>query len=87
MKNNSIDLISAKERNVIVCGTDLKSNSTAELTWALILGLARNVREEVENMYQGYWQSTLGYDLKGKTLGIIGLGKIGSQVEIGRAHV
>jgi D-3-phosphoglycerate dehydrogenase len=44
------------------------------------LGLARNLREEAENMYQGYWQTTLGHELKGKTLGIIGLGKIGAQV-------
>jgi D-3-phosphoglycerate dehydrogenase len=80
MRNKSIDLLSAKENNILVCGTESNSNSTAELTWALILGLARNIREEAENMYQGYWQSTLGCDLKGKTLGIIGLGKIGSQV-------
>ena len=69
-----------------MCGTDSNSNSTAELTWALILGLSRNIREEAENMYQGYWQTTLGFDLKGKTLGIIGLGRIGSQVaKIGSA--
>jgi len=80
MRNKSIDLLAAKERNILVCGTDSNSNSTAELTWTLILGLARNVREEAENMYQGYWQTTLGHDLSGKTLGIIGLGKIGSQV-------
>jgi len=80
MRNKFIDLLTAKEKNILVCGTDSNSNSTAELTWALILGLARNLREESENMYQGYWQSTLGYDLKGKTLGIIGLGKIGSLV-------
>jgi D-3-phosphoglycerate dehydrogenase len=80
MRNKSIDLLAAKEKNIIVCGTDTNTNSTAELTWALILGLVRNIREESENMYQGYWQTTLGYDLKGKTLGIIGLGKIGSQV-------
>ena len=55
-------------------------NPTAELTWALILGLARNLREETENMYQGYWQTTLGTELKGKTLGVIGLGKQGTQV-------
>jgi D-3-phosphoglycerate dehydrogenase len=80
MRNKSIDLVTAKEKNILICGTDSNSNSTAELTWALILGLVRNIREEVENMYQGYWQTTLGYDLKGKTLGIIGLGNIGSQV-------
>jgi len=80
MRNKSIDLVTAKEKNILICGTDSNSNSTAELTWALILGLVRNIREEAENMYQGYWQTTLGYDLKGKTLGIIGLGNIGSQV-------
>ena len=80
MRNKSIDLVTAKEKNILVCGTDSNSNSTAELTWALILSLVRNIREESENMYQGYWQTTLGYELKGKTLGIIGLGKIGSQV-------
>jgi phosphoglycerate dehydrogenase-like enzyme len=80
MRNKSIDFLTAKEKKISVCGTDLGSNSTAELTWALILGLARNLREESENMYQGYWQTTLGYELKGKTLGIIGLGKIGAQV-------
>jgi phosphoglycerate dehydrogenase-like enzyme len=80
MKNKSIDFLAAKEKKVLICGTELNSNSTAELTWALILGLVRNLREETENMYQGYWQTTLGRELKGKTLGIIGLGKIGIQV-------
>ena len=80
MKNKSIDFLAAKEKKVLICGTELNSNSTAELTWALILGLVRNLRIETENMYQGYWQTTLGYELKGKTLGIIGLGKIGIQV-------
>jgi D-3-phosphoglycerate dehydrogenase len=80
MRNKSIDFLTAKEKNILVCGTDSSSNSTAELTWALILGLARNLREEAENMYQGYWQTTLGHELKDKTLGIIGLGKIGVQV-------
>ena len=80
MRNKSIDLVTTKEKNILVCGTDSNSNSTAELTWALILNLVRNIREESENMYQGYWQTTLGYELKGKTLGIIGLGRIGSQV-------
>ena len=80
MRNKSIDFTTAKEKKIIVCGTDSNSNSTTELTWALILGLARNLKEEADNMYQGYWQTTLGYELKGKTLGIMGLGKIGSQV-------
>ena len=80
MQNKSIDFLTAKEKKILICGTDSSSNSTAELTWALILGLARNLREELENMYQGYWQTTLGYELKGKTLGIIGLGKIATKI-------
>jgi len=51
--NKSIDFLTTKEKKILVCGTDSSSNSTAELTWALILGLARNLREEAENMYQG----------------------------------
>ena len=60
MRNKSIDLETCKQKNITVCGTDMHPNPTAELTWALILGLARNIREETENMYQGYWQTTVG---------------------------
>ena len=85
-KNKSIDLSAAKKRKIIVCGTDSNINPTPELTWALILGLARNFKEEIDNMYQGYWQTTIGVELKGKILGLIGLGKVGSQVaKIGKA--
>ena len=86
LKNKSIDLVSAKKRKIIVSGTESNTNPTPELTWALILGLARNLKEEIDNMYQGYWQSTIGVELKGKILGLIGLGKVGSQVaKIGKA--
>ena len=86
MRNKAIDLEAAKQRKIIVCGTEINSNPTAELTWALILGLARNLKEEIDNMYQGYWQTTVGFELKGKILGLIGLGKVGSQVaKIGKA--
>jgi len=86
MRNKAIDLQAAKENNIKVCGTDMHPNPTAELTWALILGLARNIRQETENMFQGYWQTTLGTELKGKVLGIAGLGKQGSQVAaVGKA--
>ena len=86
MRNKSIDLEEAKKRNIIVCGTDINSNPTAELTWALILGLVRNIKQETDNMFQGYWQTTIGLELKGKILGLIGLGKIGCQVaKIGKA--
>ena len=86
MRNKAIDLEEAKKRNIIICGTEIHSNPTAEITWALILGLIRNMKQEVDNMFQGYWQTTIGLELKGKVLGIIGLGKIGSQVaKIGKA--
>ena len=80
MRNNAIDLETAKKNKIIVCGTDINSNPAAEITWALILGLFRNMKQEVDNMFQGYWQTTIGLELKGKLLGLIGLGKIGTQV-------
>ena len=80
MRNKSIDLESAKKKNIIVCGTEINSNPAAEITWALILGLYRNMKQEIDNMFQGYWQTTVGFELKGKMLGLIGLGKIGTQV-------
>ena len=85
-RNNAIDLEAAKKRKIIVSGTEININPTPELTWGLILGLARNFKEEIDNMYQGYWQTTVGVELKGKILGLIGLGRVGSQVaKIGKA--
>ena len=80
MRNKAIDFDSIKKRKIIVSGTEINANPAAELTWTLILGLARNVKAEIDNMYQGYWQTTIGIELKGKILGLIGLGKVGSQV-------
>ena len=80
MRNNAIDLEIANQKNIIVCGTDINPNPAAEITWALILGLLRNMKQEIDNMFQGYWQTTIGFELKGKMLGLIGLGKIGTQV-------
>ena len=85
-RNKAIDLEAAKKRKIIVSGTEININPTPELTWGLILGLARNFKEEIDNMYQGYWQTTVGVELKGKILGLIGLGRVGSQVaKIGKA--
>jgi len=80
LRNKAIDIGAAKKRKVIVCGTEMNIHPTPELTWCLLLGLARNLKEEIDNMYQGYWQTTVGVELKGKILGLIGLGKVGSQV-------
>ena len=86
MRNNSINLEITKKKGIIVCGTEINSNPAAEITWTLILGLLRNVKQEIDNMFQGYWQTTIGSELKGKMLGIMGLGKIGTQVaKVGKA--
>ena len=79
-RNKAIDLAAAKKRRIVVCGTEIDFAGTTELTWGLILGLARNFKEEIDNMYQGYWQTTIGLELKGKILGLVGLGRVGSQV-------
>jgi phosphoglycerate dehydrogenase-like enzyme len=81
MRNASIDLEAARERGVTVCGTASRSEPPAELTWALILALARHLAPESASFRaNGPWQSTLGTDLHGRTLGIVGLGNIGSRV-------
>jgi D-3-phosphoglycerate dehydrogenase len=85
-RNKAIDLAAAKKRRIVVCGTEIDFAGTTELTWGLILGLARNFKEEIDNMYQGYWQTTIGFELKGKILGLVGLGRVGSKVaKIGKA--
>jgi phosphoglycerate dehydrogenase-like enzyme len=81
LRNGSIDLKAAADHNVIVCGTASGSSPPAEMTWALILGLARHVASENAALRSGGpWQSTIGSDMEGKQLGVIGLGKIGERV-------
>jgi D-3-phosphoglycerate dehydrogenase len=82
-----IDLKACTERGVMVCaGGKGRPHSTAELTWALILAALRHVPEEVHRLREGGWQSTLGFDIFGKTLGIYALGGIGGIVaNIGQA--
>ncbi|OXM15694.1 D-2-hydroxyacid dehydrogenase family protein [Paenibacillus herberti] len=86
MRNASVDLVAAERLGIAVCGTRGTSEAPIELTWALILGLAKQIRHENEALRGGgSWQSTVGSDLNGRTLGLLGLGKIGSRVaEIGR---
>ncbi|MFD5831717.1 D-2-hydroxyacid dehydrogenase family protein [Lentzea sp. NPDC060358] len=87
MRNASIDLAAARERGVVVCGTGSAKTPPAELTWALILGLARHLAAENAAFHAGGpWQSTVGVDLAGATLGLLGFGKLGTAVgRIGRA--
>ena len=80
-RNAAVDIVAATEHNVTVCGTGGGRTATAELAVALILALARHLREEFHAMRPGGgWQTTLGFDLEGRTLGVIGLGTLGSKV-------
>ena len=81
MRNAAIDMEVARARGVTVCGTASLGEPPAEITWALLLALAKHlVPESVAFRQNGPWQSTVGMDLKGRQLGLLGLGKIGSQV-------
>jgi phosphoglycerate dehydrogenase-like enzyme len=81
MRNASVDLQAAAAHGVTVCGTASRSEPPGELTWALILGLARHlVTENNALRANGPWQSTVGISLAGKTLGLLGFGKIGVKV-------
>jgi phosphoglycerate dehydrogenase-like enzyme len=79
-RNASIDLAAAKEYGITVCGTGYSSTATVELTWALIHALVRNLPVEHASVRSGGWQLSVGDDLHGQTLGIVGLGNIGSSV-------
>ena len=78
--NTSIDVVAASDHGIAVVHTGYTSDPTTELTWALILASARNVVTESNSVRSGRWQQTVGIDLRGKTLGVLGLGRIGSQV-------
>jgi phosphoglycerate dehydrogenase-like enzyme len=84
--NKSIDVAAAAEHGITVCGTGAHPPGTAELTWALILAVARHIPQEDASVRAGGWQQTVGLDLAGSTLGVIGLGRLGSRVaRIGQA--
>ncbi len=86
MRNASIDLQAATECGILVCGTAGLPYPTAELTWGLILALLRQIPREDRATREGKWQISLGIGLQGKTLGIMGLGRLGSQVAaVGKA--
>lgn len=80
MRNASIDIQAASAQGVTVCGTKSFSEPPAELAWALIFALCRNLPTELENIRRGRWQTTVGKDLHGSTLGLLGLGKIGQKM-------
>jgi phosphoglycerate dehydrogenase-like enzyme len=80
MGNAAIDLAAARDHGVVVTGTGGLGPPTAELTWALILGLARDLVGEDRSIRTGGWQRSVGADLDGATLGVVGLGRLGSRV-------
>lgn len=87
MGNAAIDIPAASAQGIVVCGTDYPRFSAApELTWALILAAAKNIPGETRLVREGGWQLSVGSDLEGKTLGLLGLGRIGSRVaRVGQA--
>ena len=85
-RNAAIDVAAAAARGVVVSGTSMLATPPVELTWGLILALARHIPRESAAMRTGAWQSTIGVGLHGKTLGVIGLGRLGTDVaRIGQA--
>ena len=87
MRNAAIDLEAARDHGVTVCGTELGAPyDAAELTWALLLAAAKRVDIEITNFREGRWQTAMGTSLAGRTLGVVGLGRLGGKVaEYGRA--
>ncbi|MEM9359316.1 MAG: D-2-hydroxyacid dehydrogenase family protein [Pseudomonadota bacterium] len=86
MRNAAIDLEYLKERGIPVCGTGGSTTATPELAWGLILSLARHIPTENQRMREGGWITTLGVDLAGNTLGIVGLGRLGAMMaKVGNA--
>ncbi|WP_026453983.1 D-2-hydroxyacid dehydrogenase family protein [Saccharomonospora iraqiensis] len=85
-RNAAIDVAAAARHGIVVCGTGYLPHPTVELTWALILAAQRHLPTEVAAMRAGGWQSTLGTGLRGGTLGLLGLGRLGSRVaRVGQA--
>ncbi len=85
-RNASIDLAAARALGITVCNTGYSSHAAAELTWALILALVRSIPVEYLSVRSGGWQVSVGGDLHGRTLGVIGLGRLGGAVaRVGRA--
>lgn len=86
MRNASIDVQAAADCGILVCGTEGLPYPTAELAWGLILALLRQIPREDRATREGHWQVSMGIGLKGKVLGVLGLGRLGSQVAtIGKA--
>ena len=85
-RNAALDVAACKARGITVCGTAGSAGSTVELAWGLIIAVARGIPREDLGLRHGRWQIAVGMELRGKTLGVLGLGRLGTQVaQIGRA--
>lgn len=80
MRNDSVDLAAAKARGIVVSGTESPGHATAELAFALLMMLARGLATETASMRSGGWQVGLGTDIRGRTLGLVGLGRLGAEM-------
>jgi phosphoglycerate dehydrogenase-like enzyme len=80
MVNAAIDLAAAKQHGVLVVGTPSPGHCTSELSWGLLMCAARQIHVEHQNMRMGGWQTVVGQDLRGRTLGVLGLGRLGGQI-------
>jgi len=79
-RNASIDLEAAEKLGIVVKNTGYVWSGAPEMTWALLMAIARKIPKENENFKSGKWQTTIGTDLEGKTIGLVGLGNIGSKI-------
>jgi phosphoglycerate dehydrogenase-like enzyme len=86
MRNLAIDMDACQRRGITVCGTAMTPYAAFEHTWALIMAITKNLPREDRSMREGGWQADMGIGLNGKTLGVLGLGKLGAKVaRVGRA--
>lgn len=86
MRNAALDLDAARERGILVCGTEGTAWATVEFAWAAIMALVRHIAAEDRAMREGRWQRTIGIQLRGRTLGVVGLGRIGAEIaKLGQA--
>jgi len=82
LRNASIDIPAAEELGVKIAHTGYVTSGAPEMTWALLMAIARHIPQENVNFRSGNWQTTIGTDLTGKTIGIIGLGRIGQKMAV-----
>ncbi len=85
-RNRSIDAAACAEKGIVFCGTPSSGNPTVDITWGLITGLMRDLPRQQASLRAGTWQTSVGWGLEGRTLGVVGLGKLGARVaRVGQA--